>query len=96
MPNAYKGIREHVKKEPADELIRIYRQLLALVAISTISIQEGEQAIFDFHYSMVGDSYTMSVAAKIIKHLIEIIERYLGVNDPVFLQELVDQAKKSL
>lgn len=85
-----------MKKEPADELIGIYRQLLALVVISTISIQEGEQAIFDFHYSMVGDGYTMSVAAKIIKHLLGTVERRFGVNNPVFLQELADQAKKSL
>jgi hypothetical protein len=96
MPDAYEGIREHVKKEPTDEPDSIYRQLLALVVISTISISEGDQAIFDFHYSMVGDGYTVSVAAKIVQHLLGVIERRFGVNDPVFLPELADQAGKSL
>ena len=96
MPDAHEGIREHVKKEPADELISVYRQLLALVAISTISIPKGDQIIFGFHYSMVGDGDTMSVAAKVVQHLLGIAERRLGVNNPVLLPELADQVGKSL
>lgn len=88
MPDAYEGIREHVKNKPADELIRVYRQQLEIVVVSTISIPEVDQAIFDFHYSRVGDGYTMSVVAKIIKHLLGTIERRFGVNDPVFFERV--------
>ena len=96
MPDAHEGIREHVKKEPADELLGVYGYLFTLVAISTISIPEADQAIFNFHYSMVGDGDTMSVAAKIVQHLLGTVERRFGVNNPVFLPELADQAGKSL
>ena len=85
-----------MEQEPADELPGGYGHLFALVAISTISIPETDQAIFDFHDAMIGDGDTMSVAAKVVQHLPGTVERRLGVNNPVLLPELADQVGKSL
>jgi hypothetical protein len=85
-----------MEQEPADELLGGYGHLFALVAISTISIPEADQAIFDFYDAMIGDGNTMSVAAKVVKHLLGTVERRLRVNNPILLPDLADQVGKSL
>ena len=96
MPNTHEGIGKHMEQKPADELLSFYRQLLALISISTISIPESDQNVFDFYYSMVGDGNTMSVAAKVVQRLLGTVERRLAVNYPVLLPQLADQIEKSL
>lgn len=44
-----------MQQKPADKLIGRYSNLLTLVVESTVSVLEGNQTIFDFHDTMVGN-----------------------------------------
>ena len=75
MAYPHEGIWKHMEQEPTDELLGGYGHLFALVAIAAVFVAEGNRAIFDFHDSMVGDGNTMSVAAKVVQHLLGAVER---------------------
>ena len=66
MTDAHVGIRKHVQQKPADKFLGIYCHVFALVAVSAVSVPEGDKAIFDFCDTMIGDSDTMCVAAKVV------------------------------
>ena len=85
-----------MEQEPADELLGGYGHLFALVAVAAVPVPEGDQTAPDFDYAMIGDSNTMSVAAKVVQQLLGAVERRLRVNDPVLLPQLADEIGKSL
>ena len=41
---------------------------------------------------MVGDGYAMGVAGQVVEHMFGAAEGWLGVNDPVLLAELPEEA----
>ena len=79
-----------MEQEPADKLLGTYSHLLTFIIVSTISIPEGDQAVSAFHNTMVGNSNTMCITAKIVKHLFWTIERRFGIDNPIFFPELVN------
>jgi len=80
-----------MKQEPPDELLRSYSDLFALITIATVSVPEGDQTILNFHDAVVGNGNAMRISAEIIKYLHRTIERCLGIHNPIFFPELMDQ-----
>ena len=80
--NALESLGKCVKKKPADELFGIQRHGLLLAVVAVIFPLEPDLAIFDVQEAMVGDGYTMRIAAHIVEHLLRSGKRRLGVNHP--------------
>lgn len=78
-----------MQQESADKFLCIYRHVFVIVTISTVSVPEGDEAVFDFHDAMIGNGDTMCITAKIIEYFLWAIKGCFGVDYLVFFPELI-------
>ena len=92
MTNAVKAVRNGVKQEAADELMRIERHHLLPAACSIILPSEGDAIAIDADEAGIGDGNAMGVAAEIGQHLFGAGKWRLGIDDPVDTPGFFDNA----
>src|SRR5664280_564010 len=83
--DADQAFGQDVKKKSAQELICRNGHDFFLAAVSIVSPAEGDALVLEGHESMVGDSYSMSVAGQIVENVLGTAEGRLGIDHPVLL-----------
>ena len=81
--DAHEAIGQNVEEEAADEFLGMKGHGLFSIAISSISITQGDLAVLDVEDAVIGKSHAVGVAAEVIKHGLWRTERLFRVNHPV-------------
>ena len=64
--------------------------------VGGVAPAEGDLAVRQCNQAMVGDGDAVSVAAKILQHVLGSAERWFGVDDPVFAEERTQPGSEEL
>jgi len=96
VPDADKPLREDVKEETAQELIRGQWHHAFYASMSPVSPAEGNFSILERDEAMVGNGHSMRVAAEIAENMLWAAEGPFDMQDPVLAIEFADKGVKSL
>jgi hypothetical protein len=77
-----------MKEEPSNELIGFESHGLLFISISIIPPPEGYIAVPNFEDTVIADSDSVGISAKVLKDALGTIERRLAVDNPFFMVEL--------
>ena len=69
MPDAHESPRQHVQKEPAQELFQRQSHQPLLVLVGRVAPAEHDLAVFQRHQPVIGDRHAMRVAAQIAERV---------------------------
>ena len=83
--DAHEAIRQDVKQEAADEFVGIKEHRFFSIPIFSISVAQGDLAVFDVEDAVIGERHAVGVAAEIVEHGLWRTERLFGVDDPALL-----------
>ena len=86
-----KPFRENVDQESAQELICGNRHDLLLAAVRIVFPAKRDSIILERHQSMVGDGDAVGIAGEIVQNMFGTAEGWLGIDDPVFAEELSEE-----
>ena len=81
--DAHEIIGQDVEQESPDELICFKGHDFDFGIVLSISIFEGDLALFDVDNTVIGNGHTVGVAAQVVKDLLRATEGFFGVNDPL-------------
>ena len=59
--------------------------------MGVVSPAEGDLIVLEGHETMVGDGDAMGIAGQVVENMFSTAEGGLGVDDPVFLAELLEE-----
>ena len=77
-----------MEQEAADELLGVEGLGFEPIFVFSIPISEGDLTVFGAEDAVVGDSYSMGVAAQVIEDLLWGGEGFFRIDDPVGVAEL--------
>jgi hypothetical protein len=81
---------QDVQQKSAQELIRRNSHELLLAAVGIVSPEEGDAVVLEGYEPMVGNRDAMGIAGQIVENVFGAAERWLGVDDPILLTELLE------
>ena len=96
MSDANEALGQNVDQEAAQELICGDRHDFLLAAVSIIFPAKRDSIILERHQSMVGDGDAVRIASEIVQNMIGTAEGWLGIDDPVSLEELSEKLAKAM
>ena len=92
MPDPDESLRQDVEQEAADELEGVQGHGLGPVAVSGVSISEGDLVPFQAEDAVVGDGYPVGISAHVVDDLVWAAEGGFAVDVPVFLVQARQEA----
>ena len=95
MADADQPFRENVDQESAQKLISGNRHDLLLTALCVVFPAKRDSVILESHQSMVGDGDAVRIAGKIVQNMLGTAEGWLGIDDPVLVEELSEKLAKA-
>jgi len=60
--------------------------------VPAVSVPKGDHALRDVHEAVVGNGHPMGIPTEVFQHLLRAIEGSFGVDHPLLLPELGEQA----
>jgi hypothetical protein len=84
-----------VDREAAQELIGGDRHDFLLAAVRIVFPAKGDSIILERHQSMVGDGDAVRIASEIVQNMLGTAEGWLGIDDPVLVEELSEKPAKA-
>ena len=85
-----------MKQKPAQELIYGERHEALLIAVRGVPPTECDFVIGQGDEAMVGDRYSMCVAAEVMENMLRATEGPLAVDHPVVTEELPEERGEGL
>ena len=85
-----------MKQKPAQELIYGERHEALLIAVCGVPPTERDFVIGQGDEAMVGDRYSMRVAAEVMENMLRATEGSLAVDHPVVTEELPEERGEGL
>jgi len=77
--------RKDVEEEPPNKFHGVQGHGALLIAVGVVLPAEGDFAVVEGMDASIGDGDSMGVAGKVLEYLGGAAERWLGVDDPVFV-----------
>jgi hypothetical protein len=93
--DADQALGQNVDEEAAQELIYGDRHDLLLAAVRIVFPEKRDPIILERSQSMVGDGDTVRVASEIVQNMLGTAEGWLGIDDPVLVEELSKKVSKA-
>ena len=81
--NAHETVGQDVEQKAADKLVGLQGDRFFSITVFSISITQGDLAVFDIENSIIGERHTVGVAAEIIEHGAWRAEWLFRINDPI-------------
>ena len=94
--DAHEPIGEDVKKESPDKFHGRQCHGFKLIPIFSISVEEGNVAVFDSKDAMVGQGHPMGIASQVVENFFGRREGFFGIDDPFLLAGGLEQLRKSV
>ena len=95
MTDADQPFRENVDQESSQKLICGDRHDFLLAAVRIVFPAKRDPIILERHQSMVGDGDAVCIAGEIVQNMLGTAEGWLGIDDPVLLEELSEKLAKA-
>lgn len=93
--DADQALGQNMDQEAAQELICGDRHDLLLAAVRIVFPAKRDSIILERHQSMVGDGDAVRVASEIVQNMLGTAEGWLGIDDPVLVEELSEKVSKA-
>jgi len=93
--DADQAFGQNVDEEAAQELIYGDRHDLLLAAVCIVFPAKRDPIILERNQSMVGDGDAVRIASEIVQNMLGTAEWWLGVDDPVLVEELAEKVSKA-
>jgi hypothetical protein len=93
--DADQALRQNVDQEAAQELIGGDRHDFLLAALRIVSPAKRDPIILERNQSMVGDGDAVRVTGEIVQNMLGTAEGWLGIDDPVLVEELSEKVSKA-
>jgi hypothetical protein len=94
VPDAHELLGEEMKEETTQEFLCGYCHHAFYASMGPVSPAEGNLSIHKGDQAMVGNGYSMCVAAEIAENIFRTAEWPLAVDDPVVAVEFADEGTK--
>ncbi|MGA3107804.1 MAG: hypothetical protein ABSD53_25240 [Terriglobales bacterium] len=82
-------------RESSQKLICGNRYDFLLAAVRTVFPAKRDSIILERHQSMVGDGDAVRIAGEIVQNMFRTAEGWLGIDDPVLVEELSEKLAKA-
>ena len=96
MTDAMKSVGQNMDQESAQELICGDRHDLLLAAVRIVFPAKRDSIILERRQSMVGDGDTVRIASEIVQNMLGTAEGWLGIDNPVLVEELSEKLAKAM
>ena len=83
--NTHEAVGQDVEQEAADKFLGLQRYRLFAIAVSSISIAQGDFSVLDLENTIVGERHAVGVAAEVVEDGLGRAERLFGIHDPALL-----------
>jgi len=83
--NTHEAVGQDVEQEAANKLVGLQLRRFFAIAVSSISIAQGDFSVLDLENAIVGERHAVGVAAEVIKQRVGRAERLFGIDHPVLL-----------
>ena len=93
--DADQALGQNVDQESAQKLICGDRHDFLLAAVRIVFPAKRDPIILERHQSMVGDGDAVRIAGEIVQNMLGTAEGWLGIDDPVLLEELSEKLAKA-
>ena len=93
--DADQALGQNVDQEAAQELIGGDRHDFLLAAVRIVFPAKRDSIILERHQSMVGDGDAVRIAGEIVQNMLGTAEGWLGIDDPVLVEELSEKLTKA-
>jgi hypothetical protein len=93
--DADQALRQNVDQESAQELIGGDRHDFLFAAVRIVFPAKRDSIIVERNQSMVGDGDAVRIASEIVQNMLGTAEGWLGIDDPVLLEELSEKLAKA-
>src|SRR6516165_11983977 len=94
--NAWKPFRQDVLQEAVQKFLAGQRHGALLVVVGVIFPSEDHLGFVDRENAVVGNGYAVRVTGQIMQYVLGSAKRWLGVNDPIFLEQGVQECCKGI
>ena len=94
--NAWKPFRQDVLQEAVQEFLAGQRHGALLVVVCVIFPSEDHLRFVNRENAVVGNGHAVRIASQIMQYVLGSAERWLGVNDPIFLKQGVQECRKGI
>ncbi len=94
--DADEALGEQVKEEATQELIARDGHHFLLIVVGRVTPAKGNLAVRQSDESVIGDGDAVSIAAKILQHVLGSAEGWFGVDDPIFAEERTQPGSEEL
>ncbi len=84
--------RQHVEKEPPEELGRLQFHRPSLATLGVVLVPEPHPSVLHPDQPAVADRHPVRVPGQVLQHLARAAERRLGVDDPLGLDRIDEKA----
>jgi len=88
--DAHEALGQHVEEEAAQELRCVESHAALLCAVGIVLVAEGDMFTVEVEQATIGDGHAVGVAAQVAQHLGRLSEGRLGIDDPLFMAQLLD------
>ena len=95
MADADQPFRENVDRESSQKLIGGDRHDFLLATVRIVFPAKRDSIILERHQSMVGDGDAVRIASEIVQNMLGTAEGWLGIDDPVLVEELSEKLAKA-
>ncbi len=96
MADADQPFRENVDQESSQKLICGNRHDLLFTASCVVFPAKRDLIILERHQSMVGDGDAVRIAGEIVQNRLGTAEGWLGIDDPILVEELSEKLAKAM
>ena len=93
--DADQTLRQNVGQESAQKLICGDCHDLLLAAVRIVFPEKHDPIILERNQSMVGDGDAVRIASEIVQNMVGTAEGWLGIDDPVLVEELSEKLAKA-
>jgi len=93
--DADQALRQNVDQESAQKLICGDRHDLLLATVCIVFPAKRDPIILERNQSMVGDGDAVRIASEIVQNMLGTAEGWLGIDDPVLVEELSEKLAKA-
>ena len=95
MADADQALGQNMDQESAQKLIGRKGHDLLLAAVCIVLPAKRDSIILERHQSMVGDGDAVRIAGEIVQNMLGTAEGWLGIDDPVLVEELSEKLAKA-
>jgi hypothetical protein len=93
--NADQSLGQNVNEKTSQKLIGGDRHDFLLAAVRIVFPEKRDPIILKRNESMVGDGDAVRIASEIVQNMLGIAEGWLGIDDPVLVEELSEKLAKA-